>query len=140
VAVRYDNALVAPKPAHLRIGVIFLALGYAGLAAASLGIVSREADPETAVGRHLWAGALANLALVVVELFVVLGPLRRGERWALLAAAVPAPLYGLPILILDATHVAPERLVATLAPQVGGLLVFALGLGFAASGIAAARR
>ncbi len=109
-------------------GCTILALGYGGLLTASIAIVSRDADPSFAVGRHLWAGALANACLAVAEILVVLVFLRRGDRSAWWIAALPVPLYGIPILSLDSFFVSSERLVATLAPQIIGLLVVVIGL------------
>jgi hypothetical protein len=90
---------------------------------------------STAVGRHLWAGALANASLALVLSGVAFFALRRGERWAVAAATVPLLLYGLPVLLIDATHVTSENLVATLAPQIAGIVVSVVGIALAASGI-----
>jgi hypothetical protein len=117
---------------NLRLGSTILTIGYVALLAASIAIVSKEADPSSAVGRHLWAGALANAALALVEILVVLIALRKGEKWAWWAAALPLICYGLPILILDSIFVSPERLVETLAPQVLGLITAGTGLVLAA--------
>jgi hypothetical protein len=119
----------------LRLGSTIMAVGYAGLLAASVAIVARGADPASAIGRHLWAGALANVSLCVVEILVITQALRRGEKWAWWAAALPMLGYGIPILILDETHVPPERLFLTLAPQVTGLAVAGVGLALTARDI-----
>jgi hypothetical protein len=41
---------------------------------------------------------------------------------------IPLVLYGVPILVVDATHVVPHRLLATLVPQVMGLSIMVCGL------------
>lgn len=117
---------------RLRWASIILLVGAVGMIAASLAIVSRQADPNSSVGRHLWAGALANLSLAIVEMFIALFPLRRGERWAFWALIVPLIFYGAPILILDAAYVSRENLFNTLAPQALGLSVILIGLVLAA--------
>ena len=80
----------------------------------------------------MWAGALANAALALVEILVILIALRKGEKWAWWAAALPLICYGLPILILDSVFVSSERLVETLAPQALGLITAGTGLVLAA--------
>lgn len=113
---------------NLKLGSTILAFGYVGLLAASIAIVSRGADPDSAIGRHLWAGALANVSLCAVEILITTQSLRKGEKWAWWAAAVPLVVYGIPMLILDAIHVPPERLFLTLAPQVLGMVAAGVGL------------
>src|SRR6266508_1688077 len=113
-------------------GTAIIALAFLGVLAASVAIVSRDATLDTAVGRHLWAGALANASLVIVALAVVLGPLRRGEAWAFWVALLPVAIYAIPILVIDATHVPRQTLDATLAPQVGGLAVATVGFALTA--------
>lgn len=120
---------------NLRLGSAILAIGYLGLLTASIAIVSRDAEPSSAVGRHLWAGALANASLAAVEIFVVSVPLRQKQKWAWWAAGLPLVCYGLPILILDSIFVSSEKLVETLAPQVLGLITAAIGLVLAARGL-----
>ena len=117
---------------NLRLGSTILAIGYVALLAASIAIVSKEAEPSSAVGRHLWAGALANACLAAVEVFIVSVPLRQKQKWAWWAAALPLACYGIPILILDTIFVSSERLGETLAPQVLGLLAAVIGLILAA--------
>jgi hypothetical protein len=121
--------------ARIRWGSAILSVGSLGLIAASFSIVSRDADVSTAVGRHLWAGALANASLALVLSGVAFFALRRGERWAVGAATVPLMLYGLPVLLIDATNVRSENLAATLAPQVVGVAASIVGIGLAASGV-----
>jgi lysylphosphatidylglycerol synthetase-like protein (DUF2156 family) len=113
---------------NLKLGSTILAVGYVGLLAASIAIVSSGANPDSAIGRHLWAGSLANASLCAVEILVITHSLRKGEKWAWWAAAVPLIVYGIPILILDALHVPSERLFLTLAPQVLGMVAAGVGL------------
>jgi len=113
---------------NLRLGCTILAIGYVGLFLASIAIVSKQADSSSAVGRHLWAGALANACLAALEVIIVSVPLRKKQRWAWWAAALPILFYGLPMLVLDSTYVSSERLVETLATQVIGLLAAVVGL------------
>ncbi|MBF8294670.1 MAG: hypothetical protein HW389_1215 [Bacteroidetes bacterium] len=120
---------------NLRLGCTILAIGYIGLFLASIAIVSKQADPSSAVGRHLWAGALANACLAAVEIIIVSVPLRKKQRWAWWAASLPILFYGLPILIIDSTYVSSERLAETLAPQVLGLLAAIVGLALVARSI-----
>lgn len=49
-------------------------------------------------------------------------------------AAFPFFVVAVPVLILDAVYVPPDRLLATLAPQVGGLLVGLAALALCAVG------
>jgi hypothetical protein len=116
-------------------GTSIIALALISVLGVSVALVSRDASMDTAVGRHLWAGALANAALVVVEMVIVLGPLRRGEVWAFWVALLPIAIYGIPILVIDATHVPRETLVATLAPQVAGLALASVGFALTARGL-----
>ena len=112
---------------NLQSGATLLAIGYAGLLTASIAI-AKDADIKTSTGRHLWAGALANAVLCGAEIFITTNPLRRGEKWAWWAAALPIVFYGIPMLILDALNVPPEKLFLTLAPQVAGLVISGIGL------------
>lgn len=116
-------------------GTSIIALALLGVLGASYALVSRDAPLDTAVGRHLWAGALANTALVLVGLAIVLGPLRRGEAWAFWVMLIPIAVYAIPILVIDATHVPRETWVATLAPQIAGLAVGAVGFALTARGL-----
>jgi hypothetical protein len=113
------------KEQRLRIGSIGLAVGILGLSAASLGILSPMPGLETKLGRHLCAGALANLALTLLISVVAAIPLRQGHRWAFWACLIPIVVYSIPILIIDAIYVTPAHRVVTLAPGVAGL-AFAL--------------
>jgi len=116
------------KAQRLKIGAIILATGALGLSAASMAFLWQKPDVATALGRILWAGALANFSLAVIMALIAIFPMRRGEKWAFWAYCIPFGVYGIPILILDATHVAQEHLLSTLAPQVSGLVVAMLGL------------
>ena len=98
-------------------GASLLAVAYLGMLGASFAILSRRPDLTTRTGRHLVAGALGIAALSVVEVLVCAIPLRRGERWARWAAAVPLFLLGIPIFVIDATYGPAHTRVATLLPQ-----------------------
>jgi hypothetical protein len=119
---------------RLLVGSWLLAGASLGLGLASIALVRPAPDLRLASGRHLLAGALANVALAGVLFVLALGPVRRGRFWAIALFALPAVLYGVPVLAVDAWHVAPDRRVATLAPQVAGLLALVIGGGFAVSG------
>ena len=110
------------------IGCVILAVGAFGLSAASLAILSPSPDPHTRVGRHLIAGALANLALALILGLIAAVPLRRGQRWAFWAYVIPLGIYGVPVLLMDSTYVSSEHLIATLVPQLLGLVLSILGL------------
>jgi len=116
------------KVRRLEIGSIILTIGALGLSAASMAFLWQKPDVSIALGRILWAGALANLSLSLIMALIAFFPIRRGEKWAFWAYCIPFVIYGIPILLLDATHVAKEQLVGTLAPQVSGLAVAFLGL------------
>ncbi len=111
-----------------RLGSQTLALGALGLLAVSFTLLSPMPDLSTKVGRHLCAGALANASLTVLLVIIAAIPLRQGYRWAFWAYLVPLVIYGLPILLIDASHVSRANLVTTLAPQVAGDLVVIIGL------------
>jgi hypothetical protein len=59
---------------------------------------------------------------------IVLGPLRRGERWAWWAALSPFVIVAVPVLLMDSLYVPSRSWLATIAPQLAGLIVGALGL------------
>ena len=120
---------------RLKVGAIVLAVGALGLGGASAAIFANSPEVTTTIGRLMRAGALANLCLSLLWALLALIPLRRGEKWAFWAFLIPIPLYGIPILYLDAAYASREGLVTTLAPQVGGLLVAAIGLVLVASAI-----
>jgi hypothetical protein len=109
-------------PTVRRIGSILLAFSSLGLMAAPITIVAAIPDLTTRSSRHAFAGALALTAVAVLEFILALIPVRRGERWALAAATMPFVVVGLPVLVVDATHVPRERLWNTIAPQVIGLV------------------
>ena len=121
---------------RVQLGSTILAVGALGLFAASAAILlTDQPDPSTRVGRHLWAGALAIACLAVQELVLALIPLRRGDRWALWAAAVPFILVGAPVLYLDATYVQRSTWLWTLMPQLISQLIGLFGLFLCAGGV-----
>ncbi len=93
---------LADVPHHWRLALAWKLLfaAYLGLAFVSVAILRHGFDLNTADGRHLLAGALANLALVWMSLFIVATGYCAGRRWAWLACL--ACLYGLPVMIIDA--------------------------------------
>jgi len=106
---------------------ILLAIGILGMLGAPIVVVSHHPDLMTRDGRHLLAGALGIVALVLVEVLVCLFPLRRGETWALWAATIPLFVLGLPIFIIDAMFVPARTKFFTLLPQgVGDLFAIAV--------------
>jgi hypothetical protein len=113
-------------PTGMRVGSALLAASALGMLAAPITIVTAIPDLTTRTSRHALAGALGLTALAVLEFLLAIIPIRRGERWALAAAAIPFVIVGIPILVVDATNVAPARLWNTLVPQVAGLV---LGIG-----------
>jgi hypothetical protein len=123
----------------LRLGSTLLALGSIGLLAAPLTILNTSPDLTTRTGRHVLVGALGLTAVAILECVLALLPVRRGERWALLAAAIPFVVVGVPIFVVDATHVARERLWNTLAPQGAGTLAGVAALVLCALGIERAK-
>lgn len=118
-----------------KIGSTSLAVGALSLSAASFVMLAQGPDVTTHVGRLLCAGALANFSLSLIWAFIAIFPIRRGEKWAFWAFCLPIPLYGIPMLILDATNVEPSSLVPTLAPQVLGLSIALVGLFLVAPGV-----
>jgi hypothetical protein len=94
-----------------------MAIGVLGILGAPLTILARHPDLTTRTGRHLLAGALGIIAMVLVEVLICLFPLRRGEGWAIWAAAIPLFVLGIPIFIVDATYVSARTRFATLLPQ-----------------------
>lgn len=121
---------------RVQLGSTILGLGALGLLAASAAILlSDRPDPSTRVGRHLWAGALAIACLAVQELILALIPLRRGDRWALWAAAAPFLLVGAPVLYIDASYVPTNTWLWTLMPQLVSQLIGVAGLLLCAWGI-----
>ena len=119
---RARRALTEPIPAASVLAVVYL-----GMLAASYAILSRRPDLTTRTGRHLVAGALGIAALTAVEVLICAIPLRRGERWAQWAAAIPLFLLGIPIFVIDARFGPAHTRVATLLPQ-GIAVLFGLVL------------
>lgn len=97
-----------------------MALGVLGILGAPVAMLASGPDLTTRAGRHLVAGALGITALVLVELMICLIPLRKGERWAMWAAAIPLIVLGIPILVIDASFVPARTRFATLLPQIAG--------------------
>jgi hypothetical protein len=104
----------------------------AGILAASFAILTPRPSPWSSVGRHLWAGGLANACVAVLLIGIAAIPLRRGEKWAFWAYVIPIAVYALPIAILDTLTVPKARLLMTLAPQFAGLTAVAVGLALCA--------
>jgi hypothetical protein len=107
----------------MRVGSALLAVSALGMLAAPITILAAIPDLTTRASRHAFAGALGLAALAFLEFLLAIIPIRRGERWALAAAAIPFVVVGIPVLIVDATNVAPARLWNTLLPQVAGLIL-----------------
>jgi hypothetical protein len=63
----------------------------------------------------------------VLEFVLAVIPIRRGERWAAIAAGIPFLVVGVPVLVADGANVAPERVLWTIAPQLLGLAVGVVG-------------
>lgn len=118
-----------------RIGALILGIGALDLSTASGAMLAQQPDVTTHAGRLLIAGALANVTLALMWAAVALFPLRRGEKWAFLVYLLPFPLYGIPMIVLDATQVSRAHLFTTLAPQIGGLLVAVVGLVLVTPGV-----
>jgi hypothetical protein len=119
--------MAIPATSARAAGVLLLLLSAILLIAPSFSMIS-GANLYTATGRHLVAGALANLSLSIILVLVTLIPLRRGERWPLGAFMAAFLCYGVPVFLIDATHVDSTRLQSTLAPQAAGLLLILLGM------------
>lgn len=111
-------------------GAIVMAAGSLGMLAAPVMMVANHPDLTTRAGRHVIAGALGITALVFLEVVICLIPLRRGERWALWAAAIPLVVLGIPIFIVDAMYVPERTRFATLLPQAIGNLFALAVLGY----------
>jgi hypothetical protein len=105
---------------HYEIVSTILGLAVIGMIAAPVTILARGPDLTTRTGRHLVAGALGMIALVVLEVVICLIPLQRGEGWALWAAMIPLLILGIPIFLIDATFVPARARLATLLPQAIG--------------------
>ena len=120
------------RPALLRTGLVVLVVSAVGLLLASVGILTPFPDLESKTGRHLMAGGLANAALALVLILIATNAIKRGERWGLAAYVASLLVYGIPILVIDASYVAPSRLARTLAPQIAGMLIMATGIALVA--------
>ena len=119
---------------NLNAGCLILTIGYLALAFVSF-IMAEDLKIDTRQGRHLLAGALANLSFSFAQIMITNFALRKAEKWAWWSNLVPLIIYGLIILIIDATHVRSQNLVRTLAPQVAGLLILVTGLIISGMGI-----
>jgi len=75
-----SNTFTLRNQWRLRLSWKIVVVAYFGLAAASWGILSGSADLSTANGRHLLAGALANMSLVAMGIIVTLTAYRQGYR------------------------------------------------------------
>jgi len=117
----------------LRLGSSLVALSYALAGFAAYSILSTQPDINTRPGRHLLAGALAIGSLSVVEILIAIFALSRGERWAFWAALLPLLSLVLPLMLIDATHVSPGRLLVTLTPFAVGLILAMGGLALVGS-------
>ena len=122
-----------------KLGALVIMAGALALGSASFAILSRSPGVSTAIGRHLLAGALANASLSITLFVVAAIPLRKCEPWAFWTLCAAMLLYGVPMLIIDSLTVSPERLLVTLAPQVGGLGLFGTGLALVSRGVFKAR-
>jgi hypothetical protein len=111
------------RPTLLRVGIALLVVSSIGLLAAPITIVRAMPGLDTRTGRHTLVGSLGLAAVAIFECILALVPIRRGEAWAVAAAALPFAVVGIPIFIVDATYVAPQRLWNTLAPQAAGLVM-----------------
>jgi hypothetical protein len=114
--------------------VALLVAASIGLLAAPITILRVMPGVHTRTGRHTLVGALALVALAMLSCVLALVPIRRGERWAVAAAALPFLVVGFPIFVVDATYVARPRLWNTLAPQAIGLLTGMVALFLCAIG------
>ena len=116
-----SNNRSLPNPWRLRLSWKILVVAYVGLGAASWGILSQGADLSTANGRHLLAGALANLAFVGMGITVTSTAYRQGKRWAWFANLIPF-VYGIPMVSID-SHYAGFWSSAVIPQVLGGLVV-----------------
>ncbi|MFY9559204.1 MAG: hypothetical protein WAQ52_03135 [Terriglobales bacterium] len=110
------------------LGALLVGVSYALSGLAAYAILSTHPDANAREGRHLIAGAFAIVSLAVVELLIAFIPLRRGERWAFWAAAIPMLTLVIPMMLLDAVHVPRAHLTTTMAPFIAGLLLSFGGL------------
>ena len=113
------------KPWRLGLSWKIMVIAYIGLAAASWGILSAGADLSSANGRHLLAGALANMSLVIMGITVTATAYRQGFRWAWFANAIPV-FYGIPMISVDSYYVGFWS--TAVIPQALGVLTLVFGL------------
>ncbi len=114
--------------ARLRLGSLLVALSYGVAGLAAYAILAAQPDLSNRSGRHLLAGALAIGSLSAVEVLIAIFSLSRGERWAFWAALLPLLSLVVPVMAIDATHVASDHLFVTLTPFVAGLILAISGL------------
>jgi hypothetical protein len=117
----------------LRIGSSLVAMSYVMAGFATYSILSARPDMHTQTGRHLLAGALTIVSLSAVEVLIAIFSLSRGERWAFWATMLPLLSLVLPVMLIDATHVAPGHLLITLIPFAVGLILAIVGLALVSS-------
>jgi len=109
---------------RLALGWKILFVAYLVLGLVSVALFRRGFDLSTVDGRHLLAGALANLGLVWMGLFVVASAYRTGRRWAWFACL--ACLYRVPVMIIDAQRFGVAS--RTALPQLIGFTLALVGL------------
>jgi hypothetical protein len=81
-------------------GSRLLALAYLAAAVTPVENLIRRNDPTH--HQHMDAGtALVVIVLSAVEIMIALAPVRRGERWALVATMLPMIVVGIPRLVTD---------------------------------------
>ena len=119
-----DNDVLQPTWRH-RLSWKILIVAYIGLGAASWGILSQGADVSTANGRHLLAGALANLSLVGMGITVTATAYREGYRWAWFVNLIPI-FYGIPMISVDSYYVG--FWTSAVLPQVVGTSTLIIAL------------
>jgi hypothetical protein len=117
-----------------RLGSLLVALAYALLLTGALVGLPRslrgDFRPEMAHLLSPWPLSLAA-ALGVMGLFVALGPLRRGERWAIWAALAPLAITGILRVPFD-----PRCTTAVMSQH--GCHMFLISLVFGIVGVALA--
>lgn len=102
-----------------------MVVAYLGMSMISWALVRGGLNLAEQTDRHLLAGALANLALVIVGILVTATAYRRGERWAWFAN-LAGTCYGLPLLVIDSRYFG--FFSPTVAPQIAGASLAFVGL------------
>jgi hypothetical protein len=122
-----------PQRPLLRAGSVLLTIAALAVLPAAFVIgLNPRLGLDSRLGRHLFAGALGLGCLSLLLALLAALPLRRGEKWAFWAYAGAFFLVGLPVVAADAVHVPRSSLLATVAPQVAGLLLATAGLALCA--------